>query len=44
MRIAERMRTRTSAEQVARTLVDDALTDGGTDNVTVLVVSGVRRG
>jgi serine/threonine protein phosphatase PrpC len=43
-RIAERMRTRTSAEQVARTLVDDALTDGGTDNVTVLVVSGVRRG
>jgi serine/threonine protein phosphatase PrpC len=41
--IAERMRNRTSAEQVARALVDDALAEGGTDNVTVLVVSGVRR-
>ncbi len=42
-RIAERMRTMTSAEQVVRGLVDDALAGGGTDNVTVLVVSGVRR-
>jgi protein phosphatase len=42
-RIAERMRTRTSAEQVVRTLVDDALAGGGTDNVTVLVVAGVRK-
>jgi serine/threonine protein phosphatase PrpC len=42
-RIAERMRTMTSAEQVVRTLVDDALAGGGTDNVTVLVVSGVRK-
>jgi protein phosphatase len=43
-RIAERMRTMTSAEQVVRALVDDALAGGGTDNVTVLVVSGVRTG
>jgi protein phosphatase len=42
-RIAERMRTMTSAEQVVRALVDDALAGGGSDNVTVLVVSGVRR-
>jgi len=42
-RIAERMRARTSAEQVVRALVDDALAGGGTDNVTVLVVAGVRR-
>jgi protein phosphatase len=41
--IAERMRTMTSAEQVVRTLVDDALAGGGTDNVTVLVVAGVRK-
>ena len=33
----------TSAEQVVRALVDDALAGGGTDNVTVLVVAGVRR-
>jgi serine/threonine protein phosphatase PrpC len=37
------MRARTSAEQVVRALVDDALAGGGTDNVTVLVVAGVRR-
>jgi protein phosphatase len=42
-RITERMRTMTSAEQVVRALVDDALAGGGTDNVTVLVVAGVRR-
>ena len=41
--IAGRMRTATSAEQVARALVDDALAAGGTDNVTVLVVAGARR-
>ena len=41
--ITERMRTMTSAEQVVRALVDDALAGGGTDNVTVLVVAGVRR-
>jgi serine/threonine protein phosphatase PrpC len=42
-RMAELMRTMTSAEQVVRALVDEALAGGGTDNVTVLVVSGVRR-
>ena len=42
-RIAERLTTMSSAEQGARALVDDALADGGTDNVTVLVVAGVRR-
>jgi serine/threonine protein phosphatase PrpC len=41
--IAERLRTMTSSEQVVRALVDDALADGGTDNVTVLIVAGVRR-
>jgi protein phosphatase len=42
-KIAERMRTMTSSEQVVRALVDDALAGGGSDNVTVLVVAGVRR-
>jgi serine/threonine protein phosphatase PrpC len=37
------MRERTSAEQVVRALVDDALAGGGSDNVTVLVVAGARR-
>jgi protein phosphatase len=41
--IAERLRTMSSSEQVARALVDDALAGGGSDNVTVLVVGGVRR-
>ena len=41
--IADRLRTMSSAEQVVRTLIDDALAGGGSDNVTVLVVSGVRR-
>ena len=41
--IAERMRTTRRAEDIVRTLVDDAIAGGGTDNVTVLVVSGVRR-
>ena len=42
-RITEQLRMMTSAEQVVRALVDDALAAGGTDNVTVLVVSGVRK-
>jgi protein phosphatase len=36
-RIQERLRTLTSAEQVCRRLVDDALEGGGSDNITVLV-------
>ena len=43
-RIADRLREMTSAEQVARTLVDDALAGGGSDNVTVLVIGGVKAG
>jgi protein phosphatase len=42
-RIAEQLEHMTSAEQAARALVDEALAGGGTDNVTVLVVAGVRR-
>ncbi len=36
-RIRERLRTMTSARQVAEQLIADALEGGGTDNVTVLV-------
>jgi len=42
-RIAEQLGRLTSSEQVARALLDDALAGGGTDNVTVIVVAGVRR-
>ena len=35
--IAERLRTMTSAKQVCERLVKDALENGGTDNVTVIV-------
>lgn len=36
-RIAERLRTMTSAKQVCEALLQDALDGGGTDNVTVVV-------
>ena len=36
-RIAERLRTMTSAKQVCEQLLADALEDGGTDNVTLIV-------
>ena len=42
-RIAAHLGSGKSAEHVARALVDEALAGGGTDNVTVLVVAGVRR-
>jgi protein phosphatase len=42
-RIAERMRTIKKADEIVRTLVDDALAGGGTDNVTVVVAAGARR-
>jgi len=42
-RIAEQLGRLTSSEQVARAHLDDALAGGGTDNVTVIVVAGVRR-
>lgn len=36
-RIAERLRTMTSAKQVCEDLLQDALDDGGTDNITIVV-------
>jgi protein phosphatase len=42
-KIAERLRNMTSAKQVCEDLVQDALDDGGTDNITVLVARPVRR-
>ena len=36
-RIAERLRTMTSARQVCQDLLNDALEDGGSDNITILV-------
>ena len=42
-RIAARLAGLTSSEQAARQLVDDALADGGTDNVTVVVLRHVLR-
>jgi len=38
-RVRDRLRAMTSAEQVCRQLVDDALEGGGSDNITVLVGS-----
>ncbi len=35
--IAERLRTMTSAKQVCEQLLQDALDDGGTDNITIIV-------
>jgi protein phosphatase len=42
-RIHERLATMTSAKQVCEALLQDALDDGGTDNVTILVGRTVRR-
>jgi len=42
-RIAERLRTMTSAKQVCEDLLQDALDDGGTDNVSVIVVRDVKK-
>jgi protein phosphatase len=36
-RIAERLASMTSAKQVCEQLVEDALEDGGTDNITIIV-------
>ena len=41
--IAERIRTMTSAKQVCEDLLQDALDDGGSDNITVLVGRAVRK-
>jgi serine/threonine protein phosphatase PrpC len=42
-RIGERLRTMTSARQACETLLQDALDDGGTDNITILVGRTVRK-
>ena len=41
-RIGERLRTMTSAKQVCEALLQDALDDGGSDNVTILVGRSLR--
>ena len=43
-RIAERLRTMTSAQQVCEALLEDALADGGSDNVTIIVGRAVKKG
>ncbi|GMR13650.1 MAG: protein phosphatase 2C domain-containing protein [Gemmatimonadota bacterium] len=41
-RIAERLRSMTSAKQVCEDLLKDALDDGGSDNITVIVGRALR--
>ena len=40
--IAERLRTMTSAKQACEDLLQDALEDGGSDNITLIVIRAVR--
>jgi serine/threonine protein phosphatase PrpC len=42
-RIAERLRTMTSSKQVCEDLLQDALDDGGSDNVSIIVVRDVKK-
>jgi len=42
--IAERLRSMTSSKQVCEDLLQDALDDGGSDNITVLVGRAVQKG
>lgn len=42
-RIAERLGAMTSAQQVCETLLQDALDDGGSDNITIIVGRAVAR-
>jgi protein phosphatase len=42
-RIEERLRTMTSAKQVCEDLLQDALDDGGTDNITIIVGRALRK-
>jgi len=42
-RIGERLGTLTSSEQACRALVDDALADGGSDNIAAVVLRAVVR-
>lgn len=41
--IAERLRTMTSARQVCEQLLEDALADGGTDNITIIVGRAMKK-
>jgi len=41
-RIAERLRTLTSARQACEALLQDALDDGGTDNITLIIGRTIR--
>ena len=43
-RIKQRLATMTSAKQVCEELLQDALDDGGSDNVTIIVGRAVRKG
>jgi protein phosphatase len=42
-RIAERLRSMTSARQVCEDLLNDALEDGGSDNITILVGRTIKK-
>jgi len=42
-KIAERLRAMTSSKQVCEQLLEDALADGGSDNVTILVGRAVQK-
>ncbi|HQR16768.1 MAG TPA: protein phosphatase 2C domain-containing protein [Gemmatimonadales bacterium] len=42
-RIAERLRAMTSAKQVCEALLEDALADGGSDNITIIVGRAVKK-
>jgi len=42
-KIAERLKAMTSAQQVCQQLLADALEDGGSDNITILVGRAVRK-
>lgn len=42
-KIRERLATMTSAKQACETLLQDALDDGGTDNVTIIIGRAVRK-
>lgn len=41
--IAERLRTMTSAKQVCEQLLEDALADGGSDNITIIVGRAMKQ-
>jgi protein phosphatase len=42
-KIAERLKSMTSAKQACETLLQDALDGGGTDNITIIVGRALER-